>query len=102
MSNIASFAVINGQVRCKPAPIDNPDALASYFELRKLDRLERMLAALRGEMDEQTRALDALRAFGLPQDLPQSTNGKTTITPARILPVEMTETLRRVREMRHA
>lgn len=101
MSNIASFARIGGQVRFRPAPVENPDELAAYFEARRLDGIERLLSALRGDLDGQTRAVEALRAFGLPQNLPETTSGKTTITPARILPVEYTGTLQRVREMRH-
>ena len=43
-----------------------------------------------------------LKAFGLPIDLPETTNGKTTITDPVVLPKKYTETLDRVREERKA
>ncbi len=85
MSNIASFARINGQVRFREAPTGT--------EMRAIWSADYL------------RQLEAIRAFGLPTNLPQTTDGKTTkgtpiVRVRRVLPADYTVTLRRVRESR--
>ena len=46
------------------------------------------------------RTLEALAAFGLPQDLPQTTHGQTTLTPPVVLPAKFTHTLRVYRALK--
>lgn len=104
MSNIASFARIDGQVRTREhVEFSDLDSFNRLLSARAHDRAERLLAALRGDMDAQTRNIrDQLRAFGLPETTEAKTTRDVPIVRGPVLPADMTETLRRVRAMRGA
>lgn len=102
MSNIASFARIDGQVRTREhVEFTDLDEFNRILAARAEDRVERLMAALRGDMDTQARSIrDQLRAFGLPETTEAKTTLDVPIVRGPVLPENMTETLRRVREMR--
>ena len=99
MSNLASYARVNGRYRAlELAEFTDPSELEALLERRRLSRLELMISRLTGDVARQTAAI---RSFGVAVDeLPETTDEKTTVTPVRVLPAEMTETLRRFQEMR--
>lgn len=99
MSNIGSFARIDGEYRATEpcAPPEMSSAARSFLGVQNYPRLELMLRHIeQGVSREQ----EALLAFGLPADLPATTNSRSTVANPVVLPSDMTATLRRVREAR--